>query len=164
MVKRLTETQQKVLQGITDFIKERGFPPTIREIMEMFGYASVNNVQRILTVLEKKSRIRRHRRGGARCIEIIKDQEEDKTGIMRLPLIGQISAGIPIFAEENIEGYVSLDLSLIGASGDFVLRVKGNSMRDANILDNDLILIKRTNFPKNKDIIVALLDEEATVK
>ena len=164
MVDNLTETQQKVLQGITDFINERGFPPTIREIMEMFGYASVNNVQRILTVLEKKGHIRRDHRGGARCIEIIKDYPEVQSGIKRLPLLGQISAGIPIFAVENIEGYVNLDFSLTGSFADFLLRVKGDSMRDAYIFNNDLILVKKTNFPQNNDIIVALLDEEATVK
>lgn len=164
MGKKLTETQQKVLQGITNFITERGFPPTIREIMDMFGYASVNNVQRILTVLEKKGNIRRNLRGGARCIEIIKSNAETESGIKRLPLLGNISAGAPIFAEQNIEGYISLDLSLTGSSADFLLRVRGDSMRDANIFDGDLVFVKKTNFPKNNDIIVALLDEETTVK
>ena len=164
MEKGITETQQKVLQGLKDFINERGFPPTIREIMELFGYASVNNVQRILTVLEKKEYIRRNQRGGARCIEIVKTDNKHESGIKRLPILGQISAGTPIFAEENIEEYVSLDLSLTGSSADFILRVKGDSMIDANIFNNDLILVKKTNFPINNDIVVALLDEEATVK
>jgi len=164
MEARLTETQQKVLQGIKHFIMERGFPPTIREMMEMFKYASVNNVQRILTVLEKKGYIRRDRRGGARCIEVVNDYSVSESRMKRLPLLGQISAGVPIFAEQNVEGYINLDLSLTGTSADFALRVRGNSMRDANIFNNDLILVKRVNSPRNNDIIVALLDEEATVK
>jgi repressor LexA len=161
--KELTNIQQQVLTGITKFVGERGYPPTIREIMELFGYASVNNVQRILNVLEKKARIRRHHRGGARCIEVIQTNATDNEKVRRLPVLGKISAGSPLFAEQNIEGYVNIDQALIG-SGDFVLRVKGDSMRDANIFNDDLIIIKQTNFPKNNDIVVALLDEEATVK
>lgn len=164
MIKGLTQTQQKVLQGITSFFEERGFPPTIREIMDMFGYASVNNVQRILTVLEREGYIRRNRRGGARCIEIVQEHTATRIKIKRLPLLGQITAGVPIFAEQNIEGYVNIDQTLIGTSGDFILRVKGDSMRDADIFNNDLIIVKQMNFPKHNDIIVALLDEEATVK
>jgi repressor LexA len=164
MIKKITETQQNVLKGITKFIEERGYPPTIREIMEMFGYASVNNVQRILTVLENKGYIKRELRGGARCIEVVKDHKENQYGVQRLPLLGQISAGEPIFADQNVEGFFSIDTGLLGKSGDFLLRVSGNSMQGANIFDNDLIVVKRANTPKNNDIIVALLDDEATVK
>ncbi|MBN1154388.1 transcriptional repressor LexA [candidate division KSB1 bacterium] len=164
MKNTLTQTQKNVLKGITQFIKERGYPPTIREIMELFGYSSVNNVQRILSVLEKKGFIRRNYRGSARCIEVIKDHREHKLSNAQLPILGTIAAGSPILAEENIEGYVTLDLSMIGRTGDFVLRVKGDSMRDANIFNDDLIIVNKTYTPKNNDIIVALLDEEATVK
>lgn len=164
LTNQLTNTQQKVLEGITNFINEQGFPPTIREIMELFGYASVNNVQRILSVLEKKQCIRRHRRGGARCIEIVQNKKDADLNTKRIPLIGHISAGLPLFAEQNVEGYFTIDQDLLGTSGDYILRVKGDSMRDANIFNNDLVIIKHTNFPKNNDIVVALLDEEATVK
>jgi len=164
MKRTLTPIQKKVLRGITDFINERGYPPTIREIMNLFGYASVNNVQRILSVLEKKGFIKRNYRGGARCIEVIKDHREQKFGSRQLPILGTIAAGAPIFADENIEGYVTLDLNILGKSVDFVLRVKGDSMRDANIFNNDLIVVNKAHVPKNNDIIVALLDEEATVK
>lgn len=164
MKNTLTEIQTKVFQGIEAFISERGYPPTIREIMSLFGYASVNNVQRILAVLENKGYIRRNYRGGARCIEITRGRSAVGARIKQLPIVGQITAGEPIFAEQNYEGYISMDLGLIGVGGDFVLRVKGESMRDANIFDDDLIIVAHTNFPKNRDIIVALLDEEATVK
>lgn len=164
MKKKLTETQQKVLRGITKFIMDRGFPPTIREIMELFGYASVNNVQRILTVLENKGYIKRDKRGNARCIELIKDEFENKFRLKQIPLLGDIAAGEPIFADQNIEGYYSFDTNLICKNGDFILRIKGDSMQGANILNNDLIIVKQVNVPKNKDIVVALLDNEATVK
>jgi len=157
----ITEVQKKVLTGITEFIDSRGYPPTIREIMDIFGYASVNNVQRILSALETKGYIRRKYRRGARCIEIIK---ENNSKISVLPVLGQIAAGSPILAEENIEGYITLDLNIMGISGDYVLRVKGDSMRDANLHNNDFVIIRQMLTPKNNDIIVALLDEEATVK
>ncbi|MBD3287991.1 transcriptional repressor LexA [candidate division KSB1 bacterium] len=163
-VNKLTKTQQNVLRGIKNFVMERGYPPTIREIMDLFGYASVNNVQRILSVLERKGYISRKHRGNARSIEILSDDIESKSVIKTIPVLGKIAAGTPILAQENIEGYISVDLSYIGARGDFALTVKGDSMTGANIFDNDLIIIREMKQPKNNDIIVALLDEEATVK
>ena len=161
---KLTKTQQNVLRGIKNFVIERGYPPTIREIMDLFGYASVNNVQRILAVLEKKGYISRKHRGNARSIEILEDDSNLKPAPKMIPVLGQIAAGSPILAQENIEGYISADLSFIGAKGDFALRVKGDSMTGANIFNNDLIIVREMSNPKNNDIIVALLDEEATVK
>lgn len=161
---KLTKTQQNVLRGIKNFAIERGYPPTIREIMDLFGYASVNNVQRILAVLEKKGYISRKHRGNARSIEILKNDGDFKPSLKIIPVLGQIAAGVPILAQENIEGYISADLSFIGAHGDFALRVKGDSMTGANIFNNDLIIVREMSNPQNNDIIVALLDEEATVK
>ena len=132
--------------------------------MNLSGYSSVNNVQRILSILEKKGFIRRNYRGSARCIEVIKDHREQKIHNTQLPILGTIAAGTPIFADENIEGYVTLDLNVLGRSGDFILRVKGDSMRDANIFNDDLLIVNKADIPKNNDIIVALLDDEATVK
>lgn len=164
MVKLLTETQSKVLQTILNFVEERGFPPTIREIMSLMGYSSVHNVQRILTILEKQGYIRRNLRGGARCIEVIHEQDSSKKRSEKLPVIGTVAAGSPLFAEQNIEGYMTVDKEFLGINSDFILRVKGDSMKNAQINDNDLILVKQTNFPESNDIVVALLDEEATVK
>jgi repressor LexA len=163
-VNTITEKQRKVLEGITGYINERGYPPTIREIMEMFGYASVNNVQRILSVLENKGYIKRDLRGSARCIEIKREKDDSGSYIKRVPLLGQIAAGEPIFAEQNIDDYFQIDTRLFGNSVDFILRVRGNSMIGANIVDKDLIVVRQTSIPQNNDIIVALLDEEATVK
>lgn len=164
MRKEVTETQKRVFQTIIDFVEERGFPPTIREIMGRLGYSSVNNVQRILSVLEKKAYIKRNLRGGARCIEVVEHPESTTETIKKIPIIGRVAAGTPIFAEQNIEGYLSFDPKLIGIHADFILHVSGNSMKDAFINHNDLIFVKKLNFPMNNDIIVALLDEETTVK
>ncbi len=132
--------------------------------MEMFGYASVNNVQRILSVLENRGYIKRDLRGSARCIEIVKDSNEEIFGTKQVPLLGQIAAGEPIFAEQNVENYYQVDRQLFGANADFMLRVRGDSMTGANIFNKDLIIVRQTSLPQNNDIIVALLDEEATVK
>ena len=164
MIKSITEIQEKVLKTIIDFVQERGYPPTIREIMSLMGYSSVHNVQRILDILENIGCIRRNLRGGARCIEVISGQNSSKESVKKLPIIGTVAAGYPLFAEQNIEGYISFDTQLLGIDADFILRVKGESMKNARVSDNDLVLVKQTNFPENSDIVVALLDEEATVK
>ena len=164
MIKSITEIQEKVLKTIIDFVQERGYPPTIREIMSLMGYSSVHNVQRILDILENIGCIRRNLRGGARCIEVISGQNSSKENVKKLPIIGTVAAGYPLFAEQNIEGYISFDTQLLGIDADFILRVKGESMKNARVSDNDLVLVKQTNFPENSDIVVALLDEEATVK
>jgi len=164
MKKTITETQEKLFQTIVKFVDERGFPPTIREIMAMLGYSSVNNVQRILNVLEKKGYISRNLRGGARCIEVVNRQTTPLPQTKRIPILGTVAAGTPLFAQQNIQGYITLDTQLTGINADFVLKVAGDSMKDAYINHNDLIFVKQTNFPANNDVIIALLDEEATVK
>ena len=160
----ITKTQERVLQAIINFIDQNGFPPTIREIMGLMNYASVNNVQRILNVLEQKGHIKRNLRGGARCIEVIHKRSVKRKGEKKIPIIGTVAAGSPLFAEQNIEGYITINPDIMGFNGDFVLRVLGDSMKDANVNNNDLIVVKQTNFPKNREIVVALLDDEATVK
>lgn len=164
MADSLTDIQQKVLQTIIEFVTEKGFPPTIREIMSRMGYSSVNNVQRILTVLENKGHIRRNQRGGARCIEVIGSETSAKDRIKKLPIIGKLKPDLPLFATENIQGYMTIDTELLGIDADFIMRAKGEHMKNGQINENDLLLIKRTNFPDNNDMVLALLDEEPTVK
>ena len=164
MRKEITETQKKVFRSITDFVEERGFPPTIREIMSLMGYSSVNNVQRILSVLEKNGYINRNLRGGARCIEVVERPASSIEDIKKIPILGRVAAGTPLFAEQNVEGFMTFNPQLTGIDADFILRISGDSMRDAYINNNDLIFVRKMNFPNNNDIIVALLDEEATVK
>lgn len=164
MRKEITETQNKVFRSIIDFVEERGFPPTIREIMSLMGYSSVNNVQRILSVLEKKGYINRNLRGGARCIEVVERPAFSTEVVKKIPILGKVAAGTPLFAEQNVESFLTLNPQLTGINADFILRVSGDSMKDAYINDKDLIFVRKMNFPSNNDIIVALLDEEATVK
>ena len=164
MTQSITETQNKVLKSIINFMDERGFPPSIREIMGIMGYASVNNVQRILNILENKGYIRRNIRGGARCIEVVNRLDLTPSEEKKIPILGTVAAGSPLFAEQNIDGYFTVNIRIMGMNPDFVLRVSGDSMQDANIYNNDLIFVKQKNFPENNEIIVALLDEEATVK
>jgi repressor LexA len=160
----ITKTQERVLQAIVDFIDENGFPPTIREIMSLMNYASVNNVQRILNVLVETGHIKRNLRGGARCIEVRHKRTAKQSDEKKLPILGTVAAGLPLFVDQNIEGYITFNPKIMGFDGDFVLRVSGDSMKDANINNDDLIVVKQTNFPQNREIIVALLDDEATVK
>jgi len=164
MSDQITKIQQRVLDVIIDFLEQNRFPPTIREIMGLMGYASVNNVQRILNILEQKGHIKRNLRGGARCIEVVKKHSRKNKGEKKLPILGFVAAGLPLLAEQNIEGYLTINPKIMGFDGDFILRVRGDSMIDANIKNNDLIVVKQTSFPKNREIIVALLDNEATVK
>ncbi len=164
MKSQLTKTQEKVFYAIVDFIAKNGFPPTIREIMALQGYASVNNVQRILHILEQKGFIKRTMRGGARCIEVNEPPVILQKFERKIPVLGEVAAGDPLVAEENIEGYLSINQSVMGFDADFVLRVKGDSMIEANIHPDDYIFVNQSNRPRNGDIIVALLDNEATVK
>ena len=164
MKSQLTKTQERVFYTIVEFIAKNGFPPTIREIMALLGYASVNNVQRILRVLEQRGFIKRTMRGGARCIEVNEPSVLLQKFEKKIPVLGEVAAGEPLVADENIEGYVSINQSVMGFDADFVLRVKGDSMIDANIFPGDYIFINQTQQPRNGDIIVALLDTEATVK
>lgn len=164
MGKSITKTQEKVFKTISGFVEDRGFPPTIREIMGLMGYSSVNNVQRILNILEKEGYIRRNLRGGARCLEVVHRHSYPENKVRKIPIIGTVAAGTPLFAEQNIEGYMTLNPKTTGIHADFILKVHGDSMQDAYINDKDLIFVKKINFPKNRDIVVALLDEEATVK
>ncbi len=158
----LTPRQQKILDFIRARIRERGFPPTVREIGEEFGIRSTNGVHGFLRALEKKGAINRDR-GLARSIEVLDPDtgELDRPGV--LPLAGRIAAGRPI---EAIEQQDTLDVpSLFEGSGRFALQVRGDSMIDAGILEGDYVIVEKRNTARNGEIVVALLaDGEATLK
>ncbi|MFN7952072.1 MAG: transcriptional repressor LexA [bacterium] len=158
----LTVRQQKILDFIRARIRERGFPPTVREIGEEFGIRSTNGVHGFLRALEKKGAINRDR-GLARSIEVLDPDtgELDRPGV--LPLAGRIAAGRPI---EAIEQQDTLDVpSLFEGSGRFALQVRGDSMIDAGILEGDYVIVEKRNVARNGEIVVALLaDGEATLK
>ena len=166
MPKPLTERQQKIYDFIAETIRSRGAPPTIREIMDAFDINSTNGVRTTLAALEKKGHIRRHARL-SRGIELVDyvEPEAPSADMREVPLIGRVAAGAPILATQNIESTLNVDKSLVPASGDiFALRVHGESMQNAGILDGDVVLARRQENAERGDIIVALIGEDATVK
>jgi len=164
MSKKLTEKQLAMLEVIKQHISDFGFPPTTRKLQEHFNFASVNAVQQTLLALEKKGFLRRYEKGSARGYEVVGWRPDLQEKMSTLPLLGGIAAGTPIMAYENVEGQILVDTDIVGASGDFALRVRGNSMIDAGIHDGDIIIIQQTEQCANGEIVVALLNDEATVK
>ncbi|WPX07650.1 transcriptional repressor LexA [Anaerocellum danielii] len=163
MKKQLTKKQEEILEFIKKRIKEKGYPPAVREICEATGLKSTSTVHGHLTRLEKKGYIRRDP-SKPRAIEIVDDEFYVHRNVVQLPLVGKVTAGEPILAVENIEETMTLPYDLVGTEDAFLLRVKGDSMIEAGIFDNDIIIVRRQNVAENGDIVVALIDEEATVK
>ena len=157
----LTARQQAILDWLRDEIDRRGMPPTIREIGEEFGIRSTKGVEDHLAALERKGAIRRER-GKSRAIEVV--ARPDLRGARMLPLLGRIAAGAPILAVENHAGRFILDESLVGGGETFLLRVEGDSMKNASILDGDLVVVRAQEAAHTGDIVAARIGEEATVK
>jgi repressor LexA len=159
-----TERQAHILEVIRDFTHERGYPPSVREIGERVGLSSSSTVQSHLKSLEKRGLIHRDPTkpralvtGGPRT-----ERHTIEHGI--LPIVGKVAAGVPITAQENIEGEFPVPAELARKHGTFMLRVSGDSMIDAAILDGDLIVVAPQPDARNGEIVVAMLDGEATVK
>jgi repressor LexA len=167
--KKLTAKQEKVLYFLKDFLQRVGFPPTLREIASHFGLRGPKAPQKTLQILEKKGYVRRVP-GGSRAIEILKYVDKDGRHLgqahstLTIPIIGRVKAGEPILAVENIEGYINLDRSLVSSEDVFLLRVQGDSMIDAHIQDGDFALVKPQPNAENGEIVVALIEDEATIK
>lgn len=164
MAKGLTERQTLVLESIVGHVKRYGYPPSIREIGKALEIKSLRGVTVHLDALERKKFI--HRDSTSRSIQVLKTPwgaEED--GFVRLPILGTIAAGVPILAEQNIEGEIPIPLAMIGSARDaFVLKVKGDSMIDAHIVEGDLLVVRQQQTAENGDLVAALLGDEATVK
>ncbi len=160
MKANLTDKQKAVLEFIQNQITDRGNSPTIREIGEYFGIQSTNGVRTHLNALIKKGYLKKEK-FISRGLELTQSLTE---GVGRLPLVGSVPAGLPIDAIENVEGEIALDLSFLPRGESFTLTVMGDSMKDAGILDGDLVLVKKQRVAKKRDIVVAIIDGEATVK
>lgn len=156
----MTDRQREILKFIVDTIRTRGFPPTLREIGHQFGIRSTKGVNDHLDALERKGKIRRHAEL-SRGIEVV--GRSAPVDVLQLPLIGQIAAGTPLLASENVEHTYSMDRAL-ARSGDFMLRVQGDSMVDAHICDGDYIVVRQQDSAQTGEIVAALLEDEATVK
>jgi repressor LexA len=158
-MQHLTPRQQQILFLIQKVIKETGMPPTRAEIAAALGFRSVNAAEEHLRALERKGAIELLP-GTSRGIRL-KDAIREQLG---LPLVGKVAAGVPILAEEHIETRYQIDPDIFGAEPHFLLRVQGMSMRDVGILDGDLVAVHRSSEVRNRQIIVARLEDEVTVK
>lgn len=161
---RITAKQQEILQYIKSEIINKGYPPAVREICEAVHLKSTSSVHSHLETLEKNGFIRRDPTK-PRAIEIIDDDFNLlRREVVSVPVIGSVAAGEPIFAEQNIEGYIPILPEDMPDGEAFMLRVKGKSMINAGIFDGDRVLVKKQEYAENGDIVVALVDESATVK
>src|SRR5690348_9118890 len=170
----LTDRQQQIWNFLVEYVDSHGYPPTVREIGEEVGLASPSTVHAHLANLERAGLLRRDPTkprapeliGRDRPRAVPSESREELADVARLPLLGQSAAGGPLLAEQDIEDYVPLPAA---TKGDFLLRVKGESMIEAGILDGDLVIVQRTQDARNGDIVVALAGDdetadEATVK
>ena len=158
-MRELTPRQKQILEMIQEFIAETGMPPTRAEIARQLGFKSANAAEEHLRALQKKG-VLELLPGASRGIQL-KDSLRDQMG---LPLVGRVAAGSPILAQEHIEAHYKLDPQLFSPKPHYLLRVHGMSMRDAGILDGDLVAVHRTPEVRSRQIIVARLDDEVTVK
>ncbi|MGH2804520.1 MAG: transcriptional repressor LexA, partial [Thermoleophilaceae bacterium] len=159
----LTKRQQEIFDFVKRYVGEHGYPPTVRDIGKAIGLTSSSTVHAHLANLEKLGLLRRDPTK-PRAIEVLKDKARQAVSSDRLPVVGQVAAGSPVLAEENIEEYVPVPGIAGGEDGEFVLRVKGDSMRDAGILEGDYVIVRRQETAADGDIVVALVGDEATVK
>jgi repressor LexA len=159
----LTKRQQEIFDYIRRYGAEHGYPPTVRDIGKAIGLTSSSTVHAHLANLEKVGLLRRDPTK-PRALEILVDKAKQVVAPSGLPVVGQVAAGAPMLAEENIEDYVAVPGIAGGDEGEFVLRVKGDSMKDAGILEGDHVVVRRQDSAANGEIVVALVDDEATVK
>lgn len=160
----LTKRQQAILDYIKEKIKTTGYPPSIREIAEAVGLKSSSTVHAHLLQLEEKGYLKRDATKTRAIIPVDMDMPQQVTEVISLPLIGTVAAGIPILAEQNIEDYLPLPASFIGTGTHFLLRVQGESMIEAGIMDGDYLIVRQQSNAANGEIVVAMLEDEATVK
>jgi repressor LexA len=164
-MKEPTQRQREVLNFITTYIRSHSYPPTIREVAEFFSI-SVKGAYDHVSALRRKGKIRIGDKR-SRTMEVIRPrgEEPDYEGVVAVPILGVVAAGRPILAEENWDGSVPVHGSLLKKNRQyFALRVKGDSMKDAGILDRDTALILKQNIARNGDIVVAVVDEAVTLK
>jgi len=159
-----TEKQQRILDVIRQFTSERGYPPSVREIGERVGLSSSSTVQSHLKTLERRGLLKRDPTKPRALTQPRGDDELPSVESATLPLVGRVAAGVPITATENLEDQFVLPASWVPRTGGFMLRVKGDSMIDAAILDGDLIVVEPRPTANNGEIVVAMIDGEATVK
>ncbi|MCQ2523685.1 MAG: transcriptional repressor LexA [Lachnospiraceae bacterium] len=161
---KITNKQAEILEYIKEEILKRGYPPAVREICEAVNLRSTSSVHSHLETLEKNGYIRRDPTK-PRAIEICDDSfQMVRTDTVSIPIVGQVAAGQPILAEQNIDNYFPIPLDRVPSGEAFILKVKGDSMINVGIFSGDNILVESTTSVRNGDIVVALIDDSATVK
>ncbi len=161
---KITAKQQQILDYIKDEILHKGYPPTVREICETVNLKSTSSVHSHLETLEKNGYIRRDPTK-PRAIEICDDSfQMVRTEMVSIPVVGNVAAGQPILAEENIEEYFPVPADIVPKGESFILNVRGDSMVNAGILNGDRVFVNQCSTANNGDIVVALIDDSATVK
>jgi repressor LexA len=163
MASRLTDRQQEILTFVRRYTETHGYPPSVREIGQAMGLTSSSTVHSHLEALARKGFLRRDP-SKPRALEILRNGGIPQPRFVSLPVVGQVTAGRPILAEQNIEDYLPLPADLVNGAEAFVLKVGGDSMIEDGILDGDLLVVRRQKTANNGDIVVARLDDEATVK
>ena len=164
MAEKITAKQTEILEFIKEEILSKGYPPTVREICEHVNLKSTSSVHSHLETLERKGYIRRDPTK-PRTIEILDEQfNPARREMTSIPIIGSIAAGQPILAEQNIEDYFPFPADLLPNEETYILRVKGDSMVNAGILDGDRLICEKASTARNGEIVVALIDDSATVK
>ncbi len=161
---KISAKQREILEYIKSQILERGFPPAVREICEAVNLKSTSSVHSHLETLEKNGYIRRDPTK-PRAIEICDDSfQMIRTEMVNIPVVGQVAAGTPILAEENIDNYIPIPVSMCPKGDSFIVNVKGNSMINAGIFNGDMLFVHACNTAENGEKVVALIDDSATVK
>jgi repressor LexA len=159
----LTTRQQEIFDFVKRYVGEHGYPPTVRDIGKAIGLTSSSTVHAHLANLEKLGVLKRDPTK-PRALEVLVNKARGAVAPGGLPLVGQVAAGSPVLAEENIEDYVAVPEIAGGDQGQFVLEVKGDSMINAGILEGDHVVVRKQDTAENGEIVVALVGEEATVK
>lgn len=161
---KITEKQQEILEYMKEQILSKGYPPSVREICSAVHLKSTSSVHSHLETLERNGYIRRDPTK-PRAIEIVDDTFNlTRRELVNVPILGKVAAGQPLLANDNINGYFPLPPEYVNNKQTFMLTVKGESMINAGILDGDLVLVEQTSSVRNGEIVVALLDDSATVK
>ncbi len=157
------DNQARILAYIKEQIQSKGYPPSVREIANAVGLKSTSTVHGHLQRLQKRGLLHRDAMK-PRAMEIVGDPNFVRNTSTAVPVVGRVTAGQPILAEENLDDYVSIPEVMLGEGEHFILLVRGDSMIEAGILDGDYIVVRRANDATNGDIVVAMIDDSATVK
>jgi len=157
------DNQQRILDFIKSEIQTKGYPPSVREIALAVGLKSTSTVHGHLQRLEKRGLLHRDAMK-PRAMEVVGDPNFVRNNSTAVPVIGRVTAGLPILAEENLDEYVAIPEVMLGEGEHFILLVRGESMIEAGILDGDYIVVRKTADAMNGDIVVAMIDDSATVK